>query len=142
MAAALAVLVEVCEGAATYCTAGDDGRRVHATVPVPPRRGFALSDYITGTEVSSRIGVGGIFLVQCLKFIREREKEADRIIVLTDERDCDTKLNPESADAFGKRNYLVNVASAKNGIGYRTWLHIDGWSDKVMDYIARSEASE
>ncbi|VTU01419.1 trove domain-containing protein : Uncharacterized protein containing a von Willebrand factor type A (VWA) domain OS=Singulisphaera acidiphila (strain ATCC BAA-1392 / DSM 18658 / VKM B-2454 / MOB10) GN=Sinac_2557 PE=4 SV=1: TROVE: TROVE [Gemmataceae bacterium] len=143
VAAALAILVrEVCEGAAIYCTAGDDGTRVHATMPVPSRRGFALSDYITGPEVSSRIGGGGIFLVQCMKFIHSREKDADRVIVLTDEQDCDTKLNPESADAFGKRNYLVNVASAKNGIGHRKWLHIDGWSDKVMDYIARSEASE
>ena len=61
--------------------------------------------------------------------------------MLTDEQDCDTKLKPESANAFGKQNYLVNVASAKNGIGYRKWLLIDGWSDKVIDYIARYEAT-
>jgi hypothetical protein len=143
VAAALAILVrEVCEAAVVYCTAGDDSTRIHATMPIPSRRGFALSDYITGSAVAQKIGGGGIFLVQCMKSIREREKEADRIIVLTDEQDCDTKLKPESADAFGKRNYLVNVASAKNGIGYRKWLHIDGWSDKVLDYIAEFEAAE
>jgi len=142
VAAALAILArEVCEEASVYCTAGDDGTRVHATMAIPARCGFALSDYITGQDVARKIGGGGIFLVQCMKYIREREKEADRIIVLTDEQDCDTKLKPEAADAFGKRNYLINVASAKNGIGYRKWLHIDGWSDKVLDYIARYEAS-
>jgi hypothetical protein len=24
--------------------------------------------------------------------------------------------------------------------GYGSWVHIDGWSDKVLDYIARFEA--
>lgn len=142
VAAALAILVrEVCEEPVVYCTAGDDGTRVHATMVIPPRRGFALSDYITGGEVNRKIGGGGIFLVQCMEYIRKHEKEADRVIVLTDEQDCDMKLKPESAEAFGARNYLVNVASAKNGIGYRKWLHIDGWSDKVIDYIARYEAT-
>ncbi len=143
VAAALAILVrEVCEEPVVYCTAGNDCTRVHATMLIPRRRGFALSDTITGSEVASRIGGGGIFLVQCLKYIRQHEQEAARIIVLTDEQDCDTKLKPESADAFGARNYLVNVASAKNGIGYRKWLHIDGWSDKVLDYIMRYEATQ
>jgi len=142
VAAALAILVrEVCDEPVIYCTAGDDGSRIHATMVIPPRRGFALSDYITGNEVAGKIGGGGIFLVQCMEFIRTHEKKAERTIVLTDEQDCDMKLKPETADAFGTRNYLVNVASAKNGIGYRKWLHIDGWSDKVIDYIARYEAS-
>ena len=88
-----------------------------------------------------KIGGGGIFLTQCMEHVKAEQGSADRIIVLTDEQDCDLKLNPESADAFGERNYLINVASAKNGIGYRKWLHIDGWSDKVLYYIARSEAT-
>jgi hypothetical protein len=96
---------------------------------------------LPGPVVAGRIGGGGIFLVQCMEAIRAQEKEADRVIVLTDEQDCDTKLKPETADAFGRQNYLVNVASAKNGIGYRKWLHIDGWSDHVLDYIARYECN-
>ena len=36
---------------------------------------------------------------------------------------------------------MINVASAKNGVGYGTWLHIDGWSDKVLDYIVQYEAT-
>jgi len=142
VAAALAILArELCEEAVIYCTAGDDLKRVHATMLVPSRRGFALSDYITGNEVRGKIGGGGIFLTQCMTQIREEQCSADRVIVLTDEQDCDLKLNPEAADAFGVRNYLINVASAKNGIGYRKWLHIDGWSDKVLDYIAKFESA-
>ena len=142
VAAALAILArELCEEPVIYCTAGDDCRRVHATMLIPSRRGFALSDYVTGHEVRGKIGGGGIFLAQCMAHIKAEQKTADRVIVLTDEQDCDTKLNPETADAFGVRNYLINIASAKNGIGYRKWLHIDGWSDKVLDYIAKHEAN-
>lgn len=140
VAASLAVLArELCEEVAIYCTAGNDCTRIHATMLIPARRGFALSDYIVGGEVMTAIGGGGIFLTQCMAHIRREQSTADRVIVLTDEQDCDTKLNPELADAFGARNYLINVASTKNGIGYRKWLHIDGWSDKVLDYIAKYE---
>lgn len=142
VAAALAILArELCEEPVIYCTAGNDSSRTHATMLIPSRRGFALSDYVTGYEVRSRIGGGGIFLAQCMKHIKAEQGSADRVIVLTDEQDCDVKLNPESADAFGVKNYLINIASAKNGIGYRKWLHIDGWSDKVLDYIVKYEAT-
>lgn len=142
VAASLAVLSsELCEEPVIYCTAGDDMKRIHATMLIPSRRGFALSDYITGAEVQHKIGGGGIFLAQCMEHVKKEQKAADRIIVLTDEQDCDLKLNPDKADAFGERNYLINVASAKNGIGYRKWLHIDGWSDKVLDYIAKYESA-
>jgi hypothetical protein len=142
VAAALAILGrEKCEEPAIYLTAGCDARRIHATAQIPPRRGFALADYICKGDAHSRLGGGGIFLVQCLEYIKAEEKTADRIIVLTDEQDCDTKLRPEAADAFGTRNYMINLASAKNGIGYRKFLHIDGWSDKVLDYILRFEGA-
>jgi hypothetical protein len=31
------------------------------------------------------------------------------------------------------------VASARNGLGYGEWTHIDGWSDAVVEYIAELE---
>jgi 60 kDa SS-A/Ro ribonucleoprotein len=35
---------------------------------------------------------------------------------------------------------LVNVASAKNGIGYRNgWNHVDGFSEAVVRYIREME---
>jgi hypothetical protein len=39
------------------------------------------------------------------------------------------------------KGYLINVASNKNGVGYGQWIHIDGWSDKVLDYIVKYEDS-
>jgi hypothetical protein len=140
-AAALAVMLrEVCAEPVIYCTAGNDSTRIHATAMVPPRRGFALASAITGDEMRSKIGGGGIFLVQCLDYIYGRESHADRIIVITDEQDCETRgKRPEEANAFGRRNYLINVASYKNGIGYGKWTHIDGWSEAVIDYVNAAE---
>lgn len=142
-AAALAILVrEIAEEPVIYCTAGDDYSRKHDTALIPSRRGFSLSDVIT-KEMPNKIGGGGIFLVQCLDYIYEREKKADRIIVITDEQDCDQKLNPEKANTFGKNNYLINVASHQNGVGYRNrWQHIDGWSESVIDYIQALEDAQ
>jgi hypothetical protein len=62
----------------------------------------------------------------------------------TDEQDCDTAGQgaPSKADAFGTRNYLINVASAKNGIGYRKWTHIDGFSEAVLKWVPAFEAAE
>ena len=56
-----------------------------------------------------------------------------RLIVITDEQSHDPV--PQM------KGYMINVASNKNGVGYGQWLHIDGWSDKVLDYIAKFEAS-
>lgn len=138
-AAALAILArEMCEKAAIYCTAGNDCTRVHATRLVPSRRGFALRDCVV-KDAAAELGGGGIFLVQSLAFIKQRERTADRIIVFTDEQDCDQKLNPANADAFGTHNYLVNIAAYRNGIGYEKFVHIDGFSEAVLDYIRESE---
>jgi len=137
-AAALAILVrEVCEDVAVYCTAGSDYNRVHATRLVAPRRGFALRDLVRTAKTD--LGGGGIFLKQCMDFVHAAEIVADRTIIFTDEQDCDLKCNPATANAFGTKNYLVNVASYKNGIGYGKWTHIDGFSEAIIDYIRESE---
>jgi hypothetical protein len=138
-ACALAALArEICEDVSVYATAGNDHARVHATSIVPPRRGFALIDAIQ-KDMWEKLGGGGIFLVQCLDYIFAKEMTADRLIVFTDEVDCDTKLTPATANAFGKQNYLINVASYQNGIGYGKFTHIDGWSEAVLDFIRESE---
>lgn len=144
VAAALAVLCrEICEFPTIYATAGNDGAREHATVEVPARRGFGLAAAVVGTR--HKIGHGGIFLVQCLDAIEKMEhrKEFDRVIVLTDEQDCDIKATPQAAVRMGRFNYIVNVAVEKNGIGYQHgWHHIDGWSEQVFDYIREFEAED
>ena len=143
-AAALAALLrEICEQVAIYATAGNDSTRIHATMLVPSRRGFALRDLLAYEKTSRTIGGGGIFLKQVIDFVRKEESEkADRIIVITDEQDCDLVNKPASAHPFGRTNYLINVASFKNGIGYGEWTHIDGWSEAVVDYIVEMEAAE
>lgn len=141
VASSVAVLArELCDDVSIYATAGNDSSRVHATAEVPARRGFALSDVVH--NMTDKLGGGGIFLTQTLDYIKLIEKSADRIIVITDEQDCDNDASrsPSKADAFGKHNYLINVASAENGIGYTPkWHHIDGFSAAVFDYIKAYE---
>jgi hypothetical protein len=57
----------------------------------------------------------------------------DRIVVITDEQSADRVPTPKG------KGYMVNVASAKNGVGYGEWMHIDGWSEAVIEYIRESE---
>jgi 60 kDa SS-A/Ro ribonucleoprotein len=94
-------------------------------VEVPARKGFALREAIvksqnhSGTELGKAIG---------------QIPACDRLIVITDEQSRDT--------VPGRKGYLINVASAKNGVGYGPWVHIDGWSDKVLDYIVKWEEAQ
>lgn len=93
-------------------------------VETPSRRGFALRDVIIGSQPH-----GGTELGKAVKALPPR----DRLIVITDEQSHDPV--PQM------KGYLINVASNRNGVGYGEWVHIDGWSDKVLDYIARYEAT-
>ncbi len=137
-ACALSILVrEVCESVSIYATAGNDHTRIHATALVPARHGVALRDTIYNQ--ASKLKGGGIFLTQCLNYIQPLEKTADRMIVFTDEQDCDLKLAPSNAKTFCKENYLVNIASYKNGIGYGKWIHIDGFSEAIINFIIELE---
>ena len=143
-AAGLAILArELCEDVAIYATAGNDVTRFHKTVRLPSRRGFALRDALQATARPGThyLGGGGIFLRQCMDYVLDNEKQADRILVFTDEQDCDRKLNPDTAPAFGRTNYLFNVAAYRNGIGYGKWHHIDGFSEAVFDYVREFESS-
>jgi hypothetical protein len=136
------LLREVCEEVVIYATAGDDMRRQHATMLVPPRRGFGLRDLLRYENTYRAIGGGGIFLKQVVDLLREKESDADRIVVFTDEQDCDLVNKPASAKPFGKNNYLINVGADRNGIGYGEWLHIDGFSEATLDFIQQHEAQQ
>jgi len=138
-AALCAILREQCEEAVVYATAGSDRTRTHATKSVPARHGMAL---VAAFHESYRVlGGGGIFLKPMLDFINEREMY-DRIVVVTDEQDCavDHAQSPKLAEPGCGRAYLINVASAKNGIGYGKWTHIDGFSEASVDFIRAVEA--
>lgn len=97
----------------------------NSLIEVPVRKGLGLRDAITGSQAQHPTELG--------KAVKELPP-CDRLIVITDEQSHDSVPD--------RKGYMVNVASNKNGIGYGTWVHIDGWSDKVLDYIARYEAAE
>lgn len=94
-------------------------------VRIPPRRGFALRDAM---ESSQRHG--GTRLRAALDSVRE---PYDRIVVITDEQSHDRVPAPRGT------GYIINVASARNGVGYGPWSHIDGFSEAVIDYIREIE---
>jgi hypothetical protein len=143
-ACALAILArEICEEVVIYATAGEDYRRTHATMQIPPRRGFALSEYITSHEVQRNIGGGGIFLVQAMDYIAKQEStnKVDRVIVFTDEQDTGGRgFEPHKAKRLADgKNYIMNVGASQNGINSTEWLTITGFSEAAIDYLQMAE---
>lgn len=99
----------------------------HQVVEVPPRRGMAGVDAIIRSQPH-----GGTYLGQAVAAINQMPH--DRLIVITDEQSHDAV--PHAA----KRGYMINVASAKNGVGYGPWVHIDGFSEGVFRFIREVES--
>lgn len=142
-ACALAAITrEVCENPVIYATAGSDAMRVHKTELVPARRGMALASAVFA--MCQPLGGGGIFLKQVMDYVSEREKNVDRVIVFTDEQDCGIRPDDlaTKAQILGKDNYLINVASARNGIGYGPWTHIDGMSEHIVTWMMEFEGND
>jgi len=97
-------------------------------VEVPPRRGMAGVDAVIRSQPHS-----GTYLGAAIDLIN-RQVPHDRLIVITDEQSHDRVTDP-----IAKKAYMINVASAKNGIGYGKWVHVDGFSESVIRYIHESE---
>jgi 60 kDa SS-A/Ro ribonucleoprotein len=119
----LAILLrEIAEKVSIYTFSND-------AMLVPPRRGFALRDAMEASQPHS-----GTFLGKALDTVAEgKNAPYDRIIVITDEQSHDRVAAPRA------RGYVINVASARNGVGYGPWIHIDGWSEAVLEYIREAE---
>jgi Mg-chelatase subunit ChlD len=102
---------------------------------VPARRGMALRDALDKSQAH-----GGTYLGAALKQVEAElrtgngQEGYDRMVVITDEQSHDSVPAPKGM------GYVINVASAKNGVGYGAWTHIDGWSEAVIDYIAELES--
>lgn len=101
----------------------------NAVVQVAPRRGFALRDAMKTSQPHS-----GTYLAQAVQALNAKV-EYDRIIVVTDEQTHDGIVTPKA------KGYVINVGTYKNGVGYGKWLHIDGWSEAVIDYIRAFEVA-
>lgn len=124
VAAGLAILVrEKCQRV-NICTFSEN------LCPLPPRRGFALRDAIEQSQPH-----GSTQLKGCLEMLRVPWMSMDRVIVITDEQSHDGIATP-----WAPKSYVINVAPNKNGVSYRNgWRHIDGWSERVIDYIRETE---
>lgn len=97
-------------------------------VEVPPRRGMAGVDAIIKSQPSN-----GTLLGKAVTYVNAIKH--DRLIVITDEQSQDAVPDPVASKA-----YMINVASARNGVGYGAWTHIDGFSEAVLNYVREREA--
>lgn len=101
---------------------------------IAPRRGFALRDAIKQSQPHQSTALRAA--LEHLKTSREWA-DVDRVIVITDEQSQDG-----IAPAWTKLAYVINVASYKHGVGYHSgYEHIEGWSERVLDYLAAVEAA-
>lgn len=98
-------------------------------VQVPARKGMAGIEAIVRSQPH-----GGTALAGAIRAINQMEH--DRLIVITDEQSQDGIAKPVAEHA-----YLINVASARNGVAYgkEGWLHLTGFSENVLRYIAAFE---
>jgi len=100
-------------------------------VQVPNHRGLAL-----GEAISKSQGHGGTNLEASLLQIQSVEKQADRIIVITDEQSSDG-----IAPCWAKKGYLINVASYQPAlpIAHKGWKRIVGFSERLVEWIMVEE---
>lgn len=103
---------------------------------IAPRRGFPLRDAIEqAQEYCGHSTQTGVALRQLYSLAPW--KSLDRLVVVTDEQSHDS-----IPAAWTRHAYFINVAPYKNGIGYGNgWTNISGWSERIIDYIAESEAA-
>lgn len=120
-AAGLAVFArEICE-TARVVTFSDH------LAEVPAYRGLALADAVRNSQPH-----GGTRLGLAVQGVNGEAH--DRLIVITDEQSHDRVPGPNG------KGYVINVATNKPGVGYGPWTHIDGWSDRTLDYIRAVES--
>lgn len=120
-AAAIAILLrELCEDVRIYGFAGN-------CELLPPRRGFAIRESLLHMTVPQWTALG--------EAVRKAEADGpyDRIIAITDEQTMDRPPRPKG------KGYVINVGTYENGVSYSDWMHIDGWSEAVIDYIREYE---
>jgi hypothetical protein len=133
---AAATLASIIPGDLRVFTFADD------VTEVPPRRGMA------GIDAIRRVPSGGTRLFDAIAAVNA-QVPYDRIIVITDEQAFGSGVrfgyyvrgNLSQCPPPKGKGYMINVASAKNGVGYGPWVHIDGFSEAVLTYIGEYERS-
>lgn len=117
-----------------------------AVIPAESLRVFSFSSYTK--EVPARRGLAGVdavkdsqphqstMLGQALRDVKAAVPKCDRLIVITDEQSHDSV---GAGHAPAGRNYMINVASAQNGVGFGDWVRINGFSEGVIKFIRENE---
>lgn len=139
-AAALAILArELCESVHIWAF----NERAYE---VPARRGFALRDALSATKAGASCGG--------LAVSAANERGYDRIIVLTDgqwhfmanggpfAQDHylrDGKAQDVAPAPLTDKAYMINVAPYVHSVGGGKWQSVDGWSERILDYIRALE---
>jgi 60 kDa SS-A/Ro ribonucleoprotein len=94
---------------------------------IPLRHGMALKDAIINSQQHHATFLG--------LALNQLDDDYKRIIVITDEQTNDSAPKPGD----GVKGYIVNIASNKNGVGYGSWNHVDGFSSHVIEWILEYE---
>lgn len=143
-----AVLVDVSGSMTWHHTQGSEittmDRAATLAMMVPGKRKvFAFADRIV--EVKDAKGLDGIDRIvrapntgggtRIGSAVQHVNGKFDRIIVITDEQSHDHVPAPTG------HGYMINVASYQNGVGYGDWVHIDGFSEATLKWIAAYETA-
>jgi 60 kDa SS-A/Ro ribonucleoprotein len=122
----LAILLREIAEKVTIYTFSDEAKLVAG------RRGMALRDALEHSQPH-----GGTYLGSAIERVEKECRHGyDRMVVITDEQSHDQVPAPHG------RGYVINVASNRNGVGYGAWMHVDGWSEAVVDFIAGLESTD
>jgi len=137
------LLREICDRVDIYTFSG-------SLIQVPARHGFSLRDAVVNSQRHECTPLGEA--VSCIYKdklysptrthwmlqggYKGQNLRPDRLIVITDEQS-----HSKVPDPYHGKGYMINVGSYQNGVGYGAWLHVDGWSEAVVNYIQAIEES-
>lgn len=123
-------------------TAGSDSIKKGAHVVWANSKGLGIFGDIN--SIKNKVGGGGIFTYQLTKWLEDNgyAKDAERLVVISDSQDIDAmygvKTNPITSPY--KNSYIIDISTNTHGIKTGVWTaEINGWSDKVFQYIAAVE---
>jgi hypothetical protein len=93
---------------------------------------------LPGIEAIKNATRGGTRLFDAIDLIN-RTVKYDRIIIITDEQDTGGTIKKMPAPLSNKA-YIINVAPYTTGVGYDNWIHINGFSENVLEWLYSYES--
>lgn len=123
-------------------TAGNDYSRKGEHVVWQNTKGLAI--FNDKTAIKNKVGGGGIFTRQLTEWLEDQgyAKDADRLVVISDSQDIDVH-HGSSLKPITKHydtSYIIDISTNTHGIKTGVWTaEINGWSDKLFNYIYEFE---